>query len=96
MFETIDKLMLAGLGALSMTRQRAEEIFEEYVRRGQAVQEQRSGFVKDLLDTAEKTKAELNRLIAEQVDKAVGKLPVATKDDIKRIEEKLDQILKKM
>lgn len=96
MFETLDKLMLAGLGALSMTRQRAEQIFEEYVKRGQAVQEQRSGFIKDLLDTAERTKAELQKLISEQVDKAVAKVPLATKDDIKRIEDKLEQILKKL
>ncbi|MDH7598740.1 MAG: hypothetical protein QHH07_03750 [Sedimentisphaerales bacterium] len=96
MFEAIDKLMLAGLGALSMTRQRAEEIFEEYVKRGQAVQEQRSGFVKDLLDTADKTKAELQKLISDQVGKAVGKLPLATKEDIRRIEEKLDQILQRL
>lgn len=96
MFESLDKLMLAGLGALSMTRQRAEQIFEEYVKRGQAVQEQRSGFVKDLLDTAEKTKAELQTLISEQVAKAVAKVPLATKDDIKRIEDKLDQILNKI
>jgi polyhydroxyalkanoate synthesis regulator phasin len=34
MFETLDKLMLAGLGAVSMTRERAEEIFDEYVSRG--------------------------------------------------------------
>ena len=36
MFETIDKLFLAGLGTLSMTRERAEKIFDEYVNRGKA------------------------------------------------------------
>jgi hypothetical protein len=34
MFETLDKLMLAGLGALTMTRERAEKLFDEYVSQG--------------------------------------------------------------
>ena len=96
MFETIDKLMLAGLGALSMTRQRAEEIFDEYVKKGEAVQEHRSGFVKDLLETADQTRAEFQKLVADQVHQGMGKLSLATKDDVKRIEQKLDQILKKL
>ena len=36
MFETLDKVLLAGLGALSMTRERAEKIFDEYAQRGEA------------------------------------------------------------
>ena len=35
MFETLDKMMLAGLGALSMTRERAEKLFDEYVKKGE-------------------------------------------------------------
>ena len=63
MFETLDKLMLAGLGALSMTRERAEEIFDEYVERGQAEKDSRSGFVKEVMDNADKTRKELEDMI---------------------------------
>jgi len=96
MFETLDKMMFAGLGALSMTRQRAEEIFDECVKRGQAVQKDKSRFVKDLMDSAEKTRADLEKMISEQVLKAAGKLQLATQQDLQRIEQKLDQILKNM
>ncbi len=93
MFEALDKLMLAGLGAMSMTREKAEEIFDEYVEKGKAQKEQRSGFVKDVMDQAEKAKSDLEKTISEQVEKALTKQPLATKEDIKRIEEKLDQLL---
>jgi polyhydroxyalkanoate synthesis regulator phasin len=96
MFETIDKLMFAGLGAVSMTRQRAEEIFDECVKRGQTVQENKTRFVKDLMDSAEKTRADLAKMISDQVQKAAGKLQLANQQDVQRIEEKLDQILKKL
>lgn len=95
MFETLDKLMLAGLGALSMTRERAEQMFDEAVSRGQAAKETRTGFVKEVMDSADRTRSELQKMISTQVEEALSKLPLATKEDIERIEQKLDQLLAK-
>ena len=95
MFETLDKVMLAGLGAMSMTKEKAESIFDEYVEKGKAQKEHRAGFVKDVMDQAEKAKTDLEKVISEQIEKAMGKQPMATKEDIKRIEAKLDQLLAK-
>ncbi|NIA06635.1 MAG: hypothetical protein GWP14_03200 [Actinobacteria bacterium] len=93
MFEPLDKLLLAGLGALSMTRERAEKIFDEYARRGQAEKDSRSGFVKELLQTAEKTRKDLEEMISERVREAVDKLNLASREDIERVENKLDELL---
>lgn len=93
MFETLDKVMLAGLGAVSMTRERAEKIFDEYVSRGQAEKTARCGFVKDLMDSAEESRKKFEKLVAEQVRQVVGELKIATSEDIKRLEEKLDKLL---
>ncbi len=95
MFETLDKLMLAGLGALTMTRERAEKLFDEYVSKGQAEREARSGFVKEVMDNADRTRAEFQRLVADQVRQTINNLHLATKDDLLRIELKLDQLLAK-
>ncbi len=95
MFETLDKLMLAGLGAVSMTRERAEQIFDEYVNKGQAAKESRTGFVKEVMDSAERTRSELEKMIGKQVEEAMTKLPLATKEDVERIEKKLDELLAK-
>ena len=93
MFETLDKMMLAGLGALSMTRERAEKIFDEYVERGQAEKDSRSGFVKEVLESADKTRKELEDMISKRVGEAVGKLALASREDIQRLEDKLDKVL---
>ena len=95
MFETIDKMFMAGLGAMSMTREKAEQIFDEYVKRGQAEQAARTGFVKEMMDTAEKARKDFEKLVQEQAQTAVGKLHLATQDYLHRIEKKLDQLLKK-
>ena len=95
MFETLDKLMLAGIGAISMTREKAEEIFDEYVSRGEAEKAGKSGFVKKLMDLAEENRKHLEKLISDQVNKDIDNLNLATKDDIKSLEAKLDQLLNK-
>lgn len=94
MFENLEKLMLAGLGAVSMTRERAEKIFDEYVSRGKADSQARSGFVKEIMDSAEKTRTELEKMISEQMQKTIDKLNLATRQDIQRLEEKIDKLLK--
>lgn len=95
MFETLDKLMLAGLGAMSMTRERAEKIFDEYVSRGEVERDRRTGFIKEMMDTAEKSRAELEKLIGRQVRETVEHLKIPTREDIRRIEEKVDRLLER-
>ena len=93
MFETLDKLMLAGMGALSMSKEKAEKIFDEAVKKGMAEKEHKSGFVKEMLDSAEKARADLEKLVSDQIHKTLSQMPLATKDDLSRLEQKIDQLL---
>ena len=77
-----------------MTRERAEKMFDEYVSRGKAEKENRTGFVKEVMDSAEKTRSELEKVISEQVQQTVTSLHLASKEDVERIEQKLDELLK--
>jgi poly(hydroxyalkanoate) granule-associated protein len=95
MFETLDKMMLAGLGAISMTRERAEKIFDEYVSRGKIEKENRSGFIKAMMDAADKNRAEFEKLIDKQVRETVEHLNLPTRDDVQRLEQKMDKLLSK-
>ena len=95
MFETLDKMLLAGLGAISMTRERAEKIFDEYVSRGKVEKESRTGFIKAMMDAADKNRAELENLIARQVRETVEHLNLPTRDDVRRLEQKIDKLLKR-
>jgi poly(hydroxyalkanoate) granule-associated protein len=93
MFETLDKIMLAGLGAVTMTQEKAEELFDNYVDKGRDVKKSRSGFVKEIMDSAEKTRKELEKIVSEQVGKTVNSMQLATKEDVLRLEAKLDKLL---
>ena len=92
MFETLDKLMLAGIGAMTMTREKAEELFDDYVQKGKATRDQRTGFVRDLMDQAEKARQEMEKMISEQVHKSIDQLYLATKDDVRELSDKITQL----
>jgi len=94
MFETLDKVAMAGLGALTMTREKAEKIFDEYVKRGEIEKDSRKGFMKDVMDSAEKTRKDLEKMISDEVKKTIDSMDIATKKDIRHIEGKLDKVLK--
>lgn len=95
MFETIDKLMMAGLGAAAMTKEKAEKIFDEYLSRGKAEAADKTGFVKELMDRAGENKKNLEHLISEQFSNVATRLNFATKEDIQNLEAKIDRLLEK-
>ena len=47
------------------------------------------------MDNAERTRAEFQRLVADQVRQTINNLHLANKEDLLRIELKLDQLLAK-
>jgi polyhydroxyalkanoate synthesis regulator phasin len=96
MFESLDKMLMAGLGAMSMSRERAEKIFDEYASRGQAERGGKSGFVKEMMDSADRTRQEFEKIVREQTRQVVETMNLATKDDIQRIESQLDELRGKL
>lgn len=83
---------MAGLGALSMTREKAEQLFDECVQRGHAERDQRSKFVQDVIDAADQARSDVEKIFAEQFNRASDRLRLATRDDIARLEAKLDAL----
>jgi polyhydroxyalkanoate synthesis regulator phasin len=86
-------MMMAGLGALTMSKEKAENIFDEYVSKGQAAKDGRTGFVKEVMDSADKTRSEFEKLVSDQIKKTVSGLHLASKEDISRLEGKIDKLL---
>jgi polyhydroxyalkanoate synthesis regulator phasin len=95
MFETLEKLMFAGMGAVSMTREKAEKIFDEAVKKGIAEKEQKARFVSEMVESADKTRADLAKLVADEVRRTLNQMSLATTEDVKRLEQKVDQLLKR-
>ncbi len=96
MLEFFEKAYLAGLGAFSVTKDKAKEIVDELVEKGKITAEEAPKFLKDVLSKAEEGKKELELRIQKGTEDALRKLNVASKSEIEALDKKLDLILKEL
>lgn len=95
MLDIIKKSIYFGLGTISATREKVEEIVDEMIEKGQLTKDQRSKAVKEIMDEAEKKEKEFQNTIRSTVDKILNdEIQVATKKDIAEIEKRLSNIEK--
>jgi polyhydroxyalkanoate synthesis regulator phasin len=94
--DIVKKAMLLGLGVISLTKEKAEVVVDELIKRGEVSREERFKMVDKLLKEAEKQEEELTGKISETVQKAITKIGLATKKDLEDISKRLEEIEKKI
>lgn len=97
MLDIIKKSIYFGLGSISATKEKVEQIVDEMIEKGQLTKDQRAKAVKEIMDEAEKKEKELENVIRSSIDKILNEeVQVATKKDIAAIEKRLSNIEKKL
>lgn len=96
MFELIQKTILAGIGAATMTKEKVEGLVDELVKRGEVTSDQRPKVVQDLLTRVEESERMLEEKIQKSVEKAIGRLGIPTKAGLDVLNEKIDRLTKKV
>lgn len=96
MFRLGRKMFLAGLGALSLTKERANEIAQELIKKGELSQSESKEFVKDLIDKAEEEKDKLLEKVRPEIEKSLEKMNFASKKSVEELEKKIDELGEKI
>lgn len=86
--EIIKRAMLAGLGA----QEKAKEFVDELVKAGELSKSDASSLVKEWVSKAEDSRKEFDTKIKDAMAAAFEKLNVPTRDDIEKMEKKLQNI----
>jgi len=81
-----------GVTLTEMTRKRAEEFVRDLVKAGEVQQERAQKAVDDLVDRSRRNTEELVALVRQEIKSQVSTLGIATKDDIKRLEGRINQL----
>ena len=92
--DTIREAMYAGLGAISLTRKKAEEIIDDLIRRGEVSANNRAAMMEQLLKEAESQKNALEGSITESVQKVMTAVGLPTQKDFNSILRRLDEMEK--
>ena len=84
----------AGVEFSQMTRARAESIVKELIKAGELQREQRTQRIEELLDRSRKNTEELVNTVRKELAQQLSTLGVATKDDLKKLEDKVNALSK--
>ncbi|MBO8130256.1 MAG: hypothetical protein H0Z29_01915 [Candidatus Marinimicrobia bacterium] len=88
MISALKKLYLAGLGAITLTKEKAEELVDELVKKGQVKAEEKKSFVENILKAAEEKRKETQEFIKKEIQKVLKSMEIPTKKDVENIVKK--------
>lgn len=86
------KVAAFGLGLLDLTEEKARELVDEIVKRGEAKQEESEGLVKDLLERAQAAGESVRKAVDKQVAAALKKFKLVSADEIARLEARIAEL----
>ncbi|RRD31159.1 hypothetical protein EII38_06605 [Streptococcus minor] len=90
--DELKKVLLAGIGLTAMTYDKAEQFVKEMIDKGRLTIDEGKELQSEL---KRKSQAEAEGFL-EQIKEKSQSLQYATKDDLKRLEEKLDALLEQL
>lgn len=94
MLEILKKTWLAGVGLASLTREKAEEVVDELVRRGEVAEKDRPHVLEDLLTRVKDEQKRFSSSVKDAARRAVGEMGLPTRQQFEELlarVEKLEQ-----
>lgn len=82
----LKKAVYFGIGAMSITREKAEKFINELVERGEMTKEEAKQFVDEALKKGEEEKEALRKMIREEIFNLKNDVSVATKAELEALE----------
>lgn len=88
------KSVLFGLGVFDLTKEKAEKLVDEMIKRGEMSQSDKAKAVQELLKGHEERMKKLNAKIDETVEKITAKVRGKEKEELAKLHQKLDALTK--
>ena len=90
--DSVKNMILAGLGAYSLTRERIEDIVNDMVDRGSIKEHDAETLIEKLSLKSEQERNVLKELVIEQMAVVSGNLGVVTRGDFAALSRRIDQL----
>lgn len=88
----MEKLLLTGLGAVSLSKEKAEESVNELIERGKLEKGRKDEVIQELVNKGEEAKTKVEEIVDKKVEKVLAQMDIPTKSDIKSLEEKIESL----
>lgn len=96
MLELVEKTLLAGIGALSLTQQKAEELIQELKDRLNLTEEEGKKLLEKLETATRENQSKLEELAREEVSKSCERLGLVNRVEFDKLQKKVTQLEKQL
>ncbi|MCD6575209.1 hypothetical protein J7K97_05985 [Candidatus Aerophobetes bacterium] len=87
----LKKALLIGMGAAALTKEKMETLLNDLTTSVDKIEEE--DFLSQIIKKGEETREELEENIEKKLRKLIERANLASKDDILRLEKKIDQLI---
>jgi polyhydroxyalkanoate synthesis regulator phasin len=92
----MSKMINLGLGAISLTKERAEHYIDEMVEKGEMSREDAKQTLEDVMKKGEEQRDEVRKLVQEEIDNWKSKFGVVTKAELDKLAERIKDLESKL
>jgi polyhydroxyalkanoate synthesis regulator phasin len=96
MFELLEKAVLTGLGALSLTQKKAEEILVELKEKYKLSEDEGKAFLEKVQGMAKEGRERIAEIADTEVKKVVERVGLVPREEFDRLQKRLEELEKRM
>lgn len=94
--EIARKAILLGLGAVSLTKEKAEELIQELVQKGEVSQSEARELVTRMMERGKDEEIEIRRMFRTELDRFIAEMNVVSRKDYEDLEARLARLEEKL
>ena len=96
MMDVFRKAFLAGMGAMSLSSERAVKLVNELIEAGELREKEGRGLLDEMVKKAGEMKREVESTISKQLDTAYKRLNLVSLDQLKKMESRVQELETKL
>jgi len=92
MFDLLEKCLLAGLGAVSLSRKKTEEFVAEMKEKYQMTEEEGKAFLEKAEKFAREGKDKLSEMVDAEVKKVIDRVGLVPREEFERLRKRIEEL----
>ena len=92
MIELIKKAMFTGIGFAALTKEKVDELAQDFMKQGKLSKEEGEQFVDDIMQRSKEAQQEMSKKVEELVQEGLGKMQVARMSEIETLRSELAEL----
>ena len=94
--DLLKKTYLAGVGFISLAEEKLKKTLDVWVKKGEKVEKEGRKTIEEIKEKFEDLKKDFEKKVEIQVTKIIEKLNLPTKDDIEKLEKRIEELENKL